>query len=147
MTTSSRERRGAGALEFALTLPILLIVAFGIAELGLLMHRNHVVTRSARDGARIASGVIEGPDATGDQITAAAEQATRFALATAGVECSIDDACRVRADWVERDGWMTVQVSAQVSYDPLTMLLRPVMPETVHGGFVMLTQQQIIETP
>ena len=49
-----RSESGAELIEFALTLPLLLLVALGIIEFGFMFHEYEVVTNAAREGARIA---------------------------------------------------------------------------------------------
>ena len=46
--------KGAELVEFALVLPLLLLVMFGIMDFGLLFQRYETVTNAAREGARIA---------------------------------------------------------------------------------------------
>ena len=45
---------GAELIEFALVLPLLLLVVLGIIDFGFLFQRYEVVTNAAREGARIA---------------------------------------------------------------------------------------------
>ena len=47
--------RGVSAVEFAIVLPVLLIIIFGIINLGVLMYNHAVITNAAREGARWAS--------------------------------------------------------------------------------------------
>ena len=47
--------RGAALVEFALTLPLLLVVIAGIVDFAFLFQRYEVVTNAAREGARLAS--------------------------------------------------------------------------------------------
>lgn len=47
---------GASAVEFAIVLPVLLLVLFGIIEFSLFFYNKHVITNAAREGAR--RGVI-----------------------------------------------------------------------------------------
>jgi Flp pilus assembly protein TadG len=49
-----RAQSGAEIIEFALTLPLLLLVVLGIIEFGFLFQQYEVVTNAAREGARIA---------------------------------------------------------------------------------------------
>lgn len=49
-----RGQSGAEVIEFALTLPLLLLVVLGIIEFGFLFQEYEVVTNAAREGARIA---------------------------------------------------------------------------------------------
>ena len=51
---SLRADSGAELIEFALTLPLLLLVVLGIIEFGFMFHEYEVVTNAAREGARIA---------------------------------------------------------------------------------------------
>jgi len=50
---------GAVAAEFALLLPLLLIILFGIIEFGMMMYGREIVTNAAREGAR--AGIVQGP--------------------------------------------------------------------------------------
>ena len=45
---------GAELIEYALVLPMLLLVVLGIAEFGFMFMRYEVITNAAREGARIA---------------------------------------------------------------------------------------------
>jgi Flp pilus assembly protein TadG len=53
--TSGRRRRGVAAVEFAFTLPLLLLLLVGIWELGRIIHVQIIMNNAARDGARIAA--------------------------------------------------------------------------------------------
>ncbi len=46
--------RGSVLVEFALVVPILLVIFAGIVDFGLMMQRREVLTNAAREGARIA---------------------------------------------------------------------------------------------
>jgi hypothetical protein len=50
-----RHESGAAALEFAVVLPILLMILFGILEFGRIMMVCHMLTTTAREGVRQAS--------------------------------------------------------------------------------------------
>jgi Flp pilus assembly protein TadG len=47
--------RGAAAVEFALVLPILVIILLGIVDFGLEINSQAIVANAAREGARTAS--------------------------------------------------------------------------------------------
>jgi Flp pilus assembly protein TadG len=51
--------RGAVAAEFALLLPVLLTILFGIIEFGMIMYGREIVTNATREGAR--AGITQGP--------------------------------------------------------------------------------------
>src|SRR5690606_33035288 len=51
----SRDQGGAAAVEFALILPIFLMLLFGIIDFGYMINRVSVINNAARDAAREAS--------------------------------------------------------------------------------------------
>lgn len=51
----ARGERGVAAVEFALVVPILLVVLFGIIDFGFAINRYAIVNNSAREGVREAS--------------------------------------------------------------------------------------------
>ena len=55
-----RDRRGQSMVEFALVLPILLLVVFGATEFGRAWMTMNILTAAAREGARLA--VVTAPD-------------------------------------------------------------------------------------
>ena len=59
---TSRNERGAAAVEFALLLPLLVVILFGIIEFGIALSRVIAYTSAAREGARYAA-VHCAPDA------------------------------------------------------------------------------------
>ena len=67
-----KKDKGASAVEFALILPILVILVFGIVELGLAFNQYITITHAAREGARddIIIGVDseEDPPSIGDPV-------------------------------------------------------------------------------
>ena len=65
--------RGQGLVEFAVTLPVLLIVAFGVIEVGYALLDHHVVTKLAREG----SNLISRDTSLQDAVTAMKSMSTR----------------------------------------------------------------------
>ena len=51
---SDRER-GAVVVEFALIVPMLLLIVLGVFDFGYMLNRNTIVSNASRDGARTAS--------------------------------------------------------------------------------------------
>lgn len=51
----ARHQRGVAILEFALVLPFLLLLTFIATEFGRAFYEFHILTKSARDGARYIS--------------------------------------------------------------------------------------------
>jgi len=56
-------QRGGSMVEFALILPILLIIIFAIIEFGIIMYNKAIVTNASREGAR--AGIVFRLDAGG----------------------------------------------------------------------------------
>jgi Flp pilus assembly protein TadG len=54
VTSRARSERGAELIEFALVLPLLLVLVLGIVDFGFLFQRLEVITNAAREGARMA---------------------------------------------------------------------------------------------
>ena len=87
-------RRGASALEFALTLPVVMVVLAGILEYGWYLFQLANVVHALRDGTRIGVTV---PLADTITPTDRAEQHARSVMNGLGVPCDEDDGCTVTA--------------------------------------------------
>ena len=53
--TRRRSSRGAAAVEFALVVPLLLLLVMGIIDFGWMLMKSNLLNNAARDAARIAS--------------------------------------------------------------------------------------------
>ena len=47
-----KRQRGAAVVEFALVVPLLLLLFFGIIEFSLLVYNKHIITNASREAAR-----------------------------------------------------------------------------------------------
>ena len=65
-----KSQRGIAAVEFALVLPILVLLAFGIIEFSLALYDKAVITNASREGAR-AGIVAQSPKVKDAEIKAA----------------------------------------------------------------------------
>lgn len=65
-----KSERGAAAVEFALLLPILVLLVIGIMQFGILFNYYISITHAAREGVRWAA--LENPESTVKQKTIAA---------------------------------------------------------------------------
>ncbi len=63
----SRER-GAGLAEFALVMPVLLMILFGIIEFGFAFRRSQAIEAAAREGGRLASLSSSSPSDVADRV-------------------------------------------------------------------------------
>ena len=66
-TAPAHTQQGAAAVEFALILPILLMVLLGVIELSLALYDKAILTNASREGAR-AGIVLSSPKMTEAQI-------------------------------------------------------------------------------
>jgi len=65
-----RSESGASAVEFALLLPVLMMILFGIIEFGFALYQQAILTNASREGARL--GIVQSiPAITTAQINAA----------------------------------------------------------------------------
>lgn len=64
---TAREAAGVAAIEFALVLPVLMLILLGIIDFGLMMYDKAMITNAAREAAR-AGIVLSNPRPTGAQI-------------------------------------------------------------------------------
>ncbi len=55
MARHARRDRGAAAVEFALLLPMLLLLVFGLIDFGRALNAQITLTQAAREGARLAA--------------------------------------------------------------------------------------------
>lgn len=128
-------------IEMGLMLPILIFTFAMVLELSFYMSQLHLIARAARDGARVGSMTIEGPDADGTEITANAIEQAELVLETAGYTC--DTGCDVDAVWeLDTDvGYYFITVTVVYPYRSFTTVI-PELGTSITGSFVMMTQQQ-----
>lgn len=113
---ASRENRfqprecGQSVIEFAFILPLLLILVFGITELGRMIMRTNTLTQAAREGARAA--------AVGADSTNAAARAN-VVLTAAGLD---DNNPVVEVVGPDADQMMTVTCFCDFQVLPGTLL-------------------------
>jgi Flp pilus assembly protein TadG len=65
-----RARGGQAVVEFALVLPVFLLLVFGALEFGRVFYRLHIMTNAAREGARVGSL----PSSTESDVSAAVSE-------------------------------------------------------------------------
>ena len=80
-----RADRGAAAVEFALVLPVLLLVLFGLIDFGRALNAQITLTQAAREGVRLAA--LQQPGAE-DRTRAAAEPMTGLTVSVTACPAS-----------------------------------------------------------
>ncbi|MEZ0578872.1 TadE family protein [Nocardioides sp. MH1] len=84
--TGGRDEGGAAALEFALVLPMLAVLIFGVISFGYMLSFRQAMSQAAAEGGR-AAAVKPAGTANADRITAA-RAAVNDALSSYGVSCT-----------------------------------------------------------
>lgn len=81
MSSERKHEHGQSLVEFALVLPVLVIVLMGLFDFGRAVYAFNTVSNAAREGARVAI-INQGPDTDGVLLAAkeAAYQATALGL-------------------------------------------------------------------
>lgn len=77
-TERKPSERGAALVEFALVLPLLLVVIAGIVDFGFVFQRYEVITNAAREGARIA--MLPGYESNTDVVKQRVRDYVQFGL-------------------------------------------------------------------
>ncbi len=105
---ASRRASGQALVEFALTLPLLLLLVIGLVEFGRAWNAFQVITDAAREGARTA--VIADPAITEDSVygtirsalARAALEADSAKISLAGVDAATGQPARVEIQYPYR---------------------------------------------
>ncbi len=134
MRTVNREK-GASAVEFALVLPVLMLVLFGIIEFGFILYDKAVITNASREGAR--KGIAFRQDATGILAVSETEITSTVAGYTGTYLVSLGSV--LPAPVTNVSGNCSIANSAltvTVSY-PYTFLVLPSFASSLTGGIML----------
>lgn len=128
-----RRRDGASALEFALILPFVLLLLFGIISYGYMLSFRQSLSQAAAEGARAAAVTISGVSA--GQREALATDAVEEALSPFGMSCGNDGlTCDITSN-VACGSALCVNVSLDYNYEDSPLLPLPgvgvVMPDRI----------------
>lgn len=114
-STALRSRRGAAVMEFALTLPVMVMMLLASIEFGNYFSQLAMVKAAVRDSARFGSN-----QATMVLAQTQGAAAVRTVLGDMGFPCRTGNACTVDASVVQEGGINFVKVSVIVPYDQVT---------------------------
>ena len=103
--SSPLNHRGQALVEFALFLPIFLLILFGIVDGARLVYANNQLSQAAREGARVAAVEASQVGATGPACVASESQITS---SHPGAYVCPADAAALKADVVSAVNRMTV---------------------------------------
>jgi len=131
-STGRRARdRGAAAVEFALLLPILLLIVFGIIDFGRALNAQITLTQAAREGARLAAlGQPNVVSRTQAAATGLSPVSVSVASCPAGAGPSADAVVRVSYSFsfVTPVGAIAGLISGAGFGAPVTLTAQGVMP-------------------
>lgn len=121
-----KRKHGQAIVEFALILPVFILILLGIMEFGLVFHQYLIVTAASREGARVAA--LGGTDAE----TVTMVKASAASINTGQLTTTITPAARVKGQTV------SVQVTNPVTIRaPLIAQIFPQNPFPVSGTTIM----------
>ncbi len=118
----SNNRRGAEAVEFAMVIPVLLMMVFGAIDYGWYFWTQALATNHALTGMRLG-GMVKPSDAELEsggacaQCISRAETETHNRLTSMGITISSSE---VRPTLVGIDGNCALFLDVDVPYDPIT---------------------------
>lgn len=112
--------RGAAAVEFALVLPILLLLVFGIVEFGRIYNIQTTITAAAREGARVMA-LDSGTDPTSDATAAAKSVAKPYTVSDVQVTVTPPSTAPISPNVCPTQNTTNAVVKVTVTY-PVTLL-------------------------
>jgi Flp pilus assembly protein TadG len=113
-----REDEGAAAVEFAVLLPLLVLLLGGIIDLGLMLNAEISLTHAAREGVRVEA------IGTGDPVGAATD--AFVAPATSLFGANVTEGCAA--------GGPRARLVTRATYDPFIL---PIGPRNLQSEAVM----------
>ena len=109
-----RDQRGAVVVEFALIVPLLLLIVFGVLDFGYMLNRTTIVSNASRDGARTAS--LDGSYA--DICTTVKSELAGSGIAVPAACTATTGNTIIKIDCKMVDG-TACNVASATTYDPL----------------------------
>jgi Flp pilus assembly protein TadG len=133
MDTDKNREKGVAAVEFALILPMLLLVLFMIIEFSIILYDKAVITNASREGARY--GIVEDtPRRTAGAITATVNNYCLSNLISFGPSTPVTT---VSAACVTSGNLLTVNVSYMYNFFVLPNFVGGATGLTLTGNTVM----------
>jgi Flp pilus assembly protein TadG len=114
-------RRGANAIEFAITLPVFVALVLAVFEFGWMFFMRSTVIHAVRDGCR-AGAVIPQTDVPSPQ-SVATNRMSDF-LAGYSVDCrTSSDRCGISITTSGESPYQTMDCSLSIAYEPLVGMI------------------------
>ena len=131
------DQKGVAAVEFAIILPLLLMLLFGMIEFGIILYDKAMITNASREGAR-AGIVFASGGISDEEIRSVVKKYCSGHMITFGEDSITDDDIDIKP--VVRDSGDNLTVTVTYRYDFL------VLPDFVTGivGNINLSAQTIM---
>lgn len=111
-----KDQKGGTVVEFALILPLLIFLIFGIIEGGLLLYNKQIITNACREGVR-AGIIVRQPRLTDGEITTVVNQYAQNYLVTFGTgTININSILPVYSDPTRNPGIFGTDLILDVTY-------------------------------
>ena len=124
--------RGAAAVEFAVILPLLLMILFGILEFGRILYVNQALSWAAREGARVAALPGTTNTIVSDVVN---EKLTESGVPVGTIVLRNEDPDK---DWIITDLTNTTQISPN---DPVKVIISVNYEDVAYvSGFIKTLQ-------
>ena len=141
-----RREGGAALVEFALVLPMLVLVLFGIIEFGIALNDYQSIRHGAREGARQA--VVQEYGSAGTSCTSIAAPAdVKKVICLTKDRIGLGDDVRVRVRYTASSGvggdHGSVSVCAQRNVDPITGAIPAIDGISLKSGIEMRMEKRI----
>jgi Flp pilus assembly protein TadG len=134
MTLRRRLRRGASAVEFALTLPVLILIISAIVDLTWFLQQETSLLQGVREGVRVGASTTAENDPLGT-----ARLHTEDVLKTMGIDCASVD-CEITTT-VDTSGALDlITLAAIVPYEAPFGLVPT--PEDLRASLTMALEDQ-----
>ena len=118
-----RHEQGQSLVEFALSLPVLMLILFALAEFGLMLNDQVSIANAARDGARVAALQGSGdPNLTSDVQTAVNDALTPLIPSSLASSCSSSLTSNANSGSGGSSQIASWTVSVTCPYSPITPL-------------------------
>jgi len=131
-------KRGANAIEFALTLPVFVALVLAVFEFGWMFFMRSTVIHAVRDGCR-AGAVIPQSDVPSPE-SVATSRMSDF-LAGYAVDCRTDsERCGISITTTGESPYQTMDCSLSIAYEPLVGLIPH--PDQLGGRSVVMYEVQ-----
>jgi hypothetical protein len=109
--TRPRRSRGQGLVEFALVLPLLMVILVGLVDFGFAFYTNMTLEYASREGARVAAALVNGGGSLGcgsgqspkwQTVDDHAIAAVQRVLVSAGIPVRLDnsDSSKDGIEWI-----------------------------------------------